>query len=479
MASKKPVARLAGFRRAEVALHRSVARRSRRRRLGRSRRTDGVLFRRLRRRHLEDRGRRRVLALRVGRLHGQRGGRLHRRGALGSQRDLCRHRRDRDPPRRVLRRRHVQVDRRRPHLEQHRPEEQQVHRPHLHPSARIPTSSMSRRWATSSVPTRSAASIARRTAARAGRRSCYRSDVAGAIDLSMDRTNPRILFASIWEARRNFWNISSGGPGSGLFRSTDGGDTWEEISRKPGLPDGLLGKIGVSISPARAGRVWALIEAEGDKTGLYRSDDYGVRWTHGVAQPRPDAPALVLHPRLRRPRPRRHGLRHQPADVEVDRRRRELQRGHDAARRQPRPLDRPQRPQPHDRGQRRRRQRLVQRRRLVVDDLQPEDRAVLSHRRRQPVSLPRLRHAAGQHLDLGAERLGVGRHHAGRLLLSRHRRDRASSPSIRATTTSSMSAPSARARAAPARCSATTIARARSSWSTCGRRNRPASRPRT
>ena len=107
----------------------------------------------------------------------------------------------------------------------------------------------------------------------------YRSDVAGAIDLSMDRTNPRILFASMWEARRNFWNISSGGPGSGLFRSTDGGDTWQEISRNPGLPDGLLGKIGVSISPARAGRVWALVEAEGDKTGLYRSDDLGARWT--------------------------------------------------------------------------------------------------------------------------------------------------------------------------------------------------------
>ena len=106
-----------------------------------------------------------------------------------------------------------------------------------------------------------------------------RSDVAGAIDLSMDRSNPRVLFASIWEARRNFWNISSGGPGSGLFRSMDGGDTWEEITRRPGLPDGLLGKIGVSVSPVRAGRVWALVEAEGDKTGLYRSDDYGTRWT--------------------------------------------------------------------------------------------------------------------------------------------------------------------------------------------------------
>ena len=107
----------------------------------------------------------------------------------------------------------------------------------------------------------------------------YRSDVAGAIELTMDRTNPRILFASMWEARRNFWNISSGGPGSGLFRSTDGGDTWEEITRNSGLPDGMLGKIGVTASPVRPGRVWALIEAEGDKTGLYRSDDYGARWT--------------------------------------------------------------------------------------------------------------------------------------------------------------------------------------------------------
>src|SRR5439155_5996115 len=80
----------------------------------------------------------------------------------------------------------------------------------------------------------------------------HRSDVAGAIDLTMDPNNPRLLFASMWEARRNFWNVSSGGPGSGLFRSFDGGDTWEEISRNPGLPDGLLGKIGVSISPARS-----------------------------------------------------------------------------------------------------------------------------------------------------------------------------------------------------------------------------------
>jgi len=106
----------------------------------------------------------------------------------------------------------------------------------------------------------------------------YRSADAGAVDLSIDAGNPRILFATFWETRRNFWNLSSGGPGSGLFRSTDGGDTWEEISQAPGLPSRPLGKLGVSVSPARAGRVWAIVEALGEKTGLYRSDDHGARW---------------------------------------------------------------------------------------------------------------------------------------------------------------------------------------------------------
>lgn len=101
---------------------------------------------------------------------------------------------------------------------------------------------------------------------------------AGAVDMAMDPNNPRILFAGCWQARRNFWNLSSGGPGSGLFRSTDGGDSWEQVTGG-GFPDGMLGKVGVSVSPAKAGRVWALVEAEGDKTGLYRSEDYGRHWT--------------------------------------------------------------------------------------------------------------------------------------------------------------------------------------------------------
>ena len=107
-------------------------------------------------------------------------------------------------------------------------------------------------------------------------RALFKSDRAGAIDLSMDPHNPRVLYASVWEAERSFWEISSGGPDSGLYRSTDGGDTWVELSDSPGMPEGIKGRIGVAVSPAKTGRVWALIEA--DDGGLFRSDDGGAGW---------------------------------------------------------------------------------------------------------------------------------------------------------------------------------------------------------
>jgi len=104
----------------------------------------------------------------------------------------------------------------------------------------------------------------------------YKSENAGAIDLTMDPRNPRILYAALWQARRTFWDFSSGGPDSGLYRSTDGGDTWVELTHNPGLPEGIKGKIGLAASPAKTGRIWAVVEAK--HGGFYRSDDGGESW---------------------------------------------------------------------------------------------------------------------------------------------------------------------------------------------------------
>ncbi|MCP4222431.1 MAG: glycosyl hydrolase, partial [Actinomycetia bacterium] len=106
----------------------------------------------------------------------------------------------------------------------------------------------------------------------------YVSDKAGAVDVTFDPRNPDVVYATMWEAHRNFWELSSGGSECGIWKSTDGGDTWTDISRNTGLPQtALLGKIGVAASPVKAGRVWALIEAS-DDPGLYRSDDFGETW---------------------------------------------------------------------------------------------------------------------------------------------------------------------------------------------------------
>lgn len=105
----------------------------------------------------------------------------------------------------------------------------------------------------------------------------FRDDRTGAADLSIDTGDPRVVYAGLWEVYRKAWILWSGGPGSGLFKSTDGGDTWTEITRNPGLPRGLLGKTSVAVSPADSRRVFALVEA--DDGGLFRSDDAGATWT--------------------------------------------------------------------------------------------------------------------------------------------------------------------------------------------------------
>src|SRR3982751_280547 len=105
----------------------------------------------------------------------------------------------------------------------------------------------------------------------------YRDNKTGAVDIAIDRKNPNTLFAAMWEAFRVEYQMSSGGPGSGLFKSTDGGETWTEITRKPGMPAGVVGRIGVAVSGADSNRIYALVENE--KGGLYVSDNGGDTWT--------------------------------------------------------------------------------------------------------------------------------------------------------------------------------------------------------
>ncbi|HXX79128.1 MAG TPA: hypothetical protein VEI53_11570, partial [Ktedonobacteraceae bacterium] len=104
----------------------------------------------------------------------------------------------------------------------------------------------------------------------------FNGDKAGAVDLAIDPDNPRIMYVSFWEAERKPYTLISGGEGCGIFKSIDGGDTWTEITRKPGLPEGTLGKIGLAVSPAQESRIWAVIDAEDG--AIFRSDDGGESW---------------------------------------------------------------------------------------------------------------------------------------------------------------------------------------------------------
>lgn len=102
----------------------------------------------------------------------------------------------------------------------------------------------------------------------------YVDEKTGAIDLSLDWRNPRILYAAMWQVKMAPWGIFSGGPGSGLYKSTDAGDTWVKLSE--GLPKGEKGRIGVSVSPVNPDRIWAIVEA--NDGGLFRSDNAGRTW---------------------------------------------------------------------------------------------------------------------------------------------------------------------------------------------------------
>lgn len=106
----------------------------------------------------------------------------------------------------------------------------------------------------------------------------YKGPAAGAADLIIDPGNPEVLYASIWQVYRKPWKMWGGGGASGLFKSTDGGETWTELTKMPGMPEGPIGKIGVTVSPLDSNRVWAIVEA--NNGGVFRSEDAGMTWKH-------------------------------------------------------------------------------------------------------------------------------------------------------------------------------------------------------
>ena len=109
------------------------------------------------------------------------------------------------------------------------------------------------------------------------KKTLFSNENAGVVDLIIDPTNPRILYASTWRVQRTPYSLSSGGEGSALWKSTDSGETWMEISKHEGFPKGILGIIGVTVSPVNNQRVWAIVENK-DEGGLYQSNDGGETW---------------------------------------------------------------------------------------------------------------------------------------------------------------------------------------------------------
>ena len=212
--------------------------------------------------------------------------RRHRRRAVGSEHGLGRHRRGVHPQPHLGRRRHLQVDRRGPIVDAHGPRE---HRPHRQDHR--PPEQPRRRARVRAGPRLRTATGARRVTARPDggktwERVLFVDENTGCSELDMDPTNPRKLFAGMWQVDIKTWGRESGGPGSGLFTSNDGGTTWTRL-RGQGLPTREVGKVKVAIAPSNPNRVYAMIETgdgipwkgqETDRGQVWRSEDGGGTW---------------------------------------------------------------------------------------------------------------------------------------------------------------------------------------------------------
>jgi photosystem II stability/assembly factor-like uncharacterized protein len=183
----------------------------------------------------------------------------------GGEANRARQRRDRP--------RHLEIGRRRRHLEAH-PEAPRTDRP-ADRGPKDPDIAFAAVLGSPFGPSETRGVYRTVDGGKNWQRVLYKDPNTGASDVSFDPNNSHVLFAGLWQMRRTPWSMTSGGPGSGLWRSDDGGTTWKELSGS-GLPEGNWGKVGVGVAPSDSNRVYALIEAK--EGGLFRSDDGGEEW---------------------------------------------------------------------------------------------------------------------------------------------------------------------------------------------------------
>ena len=239
---------------------------------------------------------------------------------------------------------------------------------------------------------------ARPTAGATGPRPSTRTTIPGAIDLSFEPGNPEVVYAAMWQTRRPPWNVypPSYGPGSGLYKSTDGGRSWHQLTGH-GLP-AHPSRIGLATSPAKPHRVYALVDsAKPDQGGLYRSDDSGASWRKVTGDKRIWGRGWYFGEVDANPKNADQLWVNNTIILRSRRRRRAFHsaEGRSHRRRFPQHVDRPEEPRPANSRSRPGHARHPQRRKDVEQLVQPADRAILSRHDRQSIPVPDLRRAAG------------------------------------------------------------------------------------